>query len=193
MKKILYIIFFIPIVSFGQSSLGIKAGVSFSNADSPKPEYSTKIGPNIGFIYSLTLNNLQFTVEPSFNQKRIAYHSEHTIPNEKYLIILNYFELPITVGWMPFTKKILFGVNGGLAPTWALSGKAKDSSSSHVYTDLRRPNLDYIIGAKTGYRINDKSYVILNLRYGLQIFGYGKEHVFRYSYITAFFELGHRF
>lgn len=217
MKKLLVVFFLFPLLSYGQSSVSLKAGLisgKFNKTyDGSINERQKKF--NIGFIYTYTLKKIQFSLESSIMTKEgtsiypYDYYGQPAIATFDY----NYkvLNLPIMISWIPLNKKVIVGITTGMAPAILLSAQGiytdPNNFPSPVKDKLLNPQrvmLDYVAGIKGGIFINQHLFVLLHARYGtslgfhspaLQVLPgitvYDSRGMF--NYFNSFIEIGYRF
>jgi len=203
MKHLFFILAFLPVAAFSQSSLGLKLGPSFSNSLTIHGS-ETYTGFIAGVTYAHNFRKLQITIEPSFIKKGIVdlFTDPYGVKSNSTKVkeIYNFIDIPIMFGYFSNHNKFRLGLNLGIAPSILLSGHTNSTNSNLNYTfdinkdNLRRFNLDFIIGGKVGYDLSDKIYIDLNIKYSVQLMTlYTNPGAGRLNYFTPFIEVGYKF
>lgn len=135
-----------------RNSIGIRSGVLFSiNGNS---NYESMIGPNIGIFYSRHIKNFNISIEPSYNTRGAKGGLEG---ETKY----QYLDLPTTIGYTS-SGKLIYGGNIGFSIAYARAIDGFSPPGGFIAKDI-------LLGATLGYRLSEKYYLTMLLRYGYAI------------------------
>lgn len=104
--------------AYTQFRIGPKAGVNISNLSVAGYYYhfSTYVGPIMGGIIEFDLSNTFFVrAEPAYTQKGASYWRSPSdpAPEQKYVLKMDYLELPIMAGVQVHTGSFRFYFVGG--------------------------------------------------------------------------------
>ncbi len=197
MKQLLFIFFLFPTVVYSQY-IGVKLG--FTNSNIPDHGMERLMAANAGVYFMYGKEKFKVTVEPSINSKGFSINGDITdnsgnpITTGRLKYSLKYFELPLSFGYYPVNKKVLFGINGGFAPCIHINTYNDFKYSSMLNTPKVRPlNIDVFLGAIVGYNITEKINASVNIRYGSSLGStYINNNNYLYNFLNCFFTVSHR-
>jgi hypothetical protein len=152
-------------LTYGQFSLGIKAGAnlnSLSSSSSLGDIYKSNVAFHIGVFGQLHLKGKFFFIpELQFNQRGASIKDG---PSSDVRINLNYIDLPILFSYQP-VKKINIDVGPNISVK--TSAVATDGKTTNNLDSIYDKNID--LGISTGLRFNlsDKVAIIGRYYYGI--------------------------
>jgi hypothetical protein len=198
MKQLLFILFFLPSIAYSQY-LGVKLG--FTNSNIPDHGMQRLTALNAGVYFQYGKDKFKVTVEPSINSKGFSFNGTITdnngipIYDSRINYRIKYFELPLTFGYYPVNKKVLFGINGGFAPCILINSYNgfKYGSMALGTPEIRKLNIDVFLGTVLGYNITEKLNASVNIKYGTSLGStYNDNKNYLYNFLNCFFTVTHR-
>jgi hypothetical protein len=169
MKKTLLVLssLVISVYSFGQFSLGVKAGLNVNDMilkDAP-PGDDGGIEANIGFhagVYTTININKKFSFIPELQFSQRGYASKSSFGDAR--VNLNYLELPLLLSYSPIEF-----LNIDLGPNFAykLSAVSKSDGTSRNIDNVFEEDLDIGITGGLRFNVSEKISIVGRYYYGI--------------------------
>lgn len=177
MKKLIIIITLIaaPIISFAQSSFGIKVGYVNSYISNPafysSIDYLHRNGLMIGGLFNYGLNkSLSLQAEVLYTQKGYINNASiqtdpagNPIGSGKVSFNYNYLEVPLLIK-AQFGNNVKPYIMSGVSPSLKVVEKNVDEFKKESVNDINKFDLAFIINGGIDFKVSEKTFLFIESR-----------------------------